>query len=294
MYYERFKSNMFYLIIAILLPLGNMVITKLGVSQNFIEVSYMYLFILVPSVIYILVSNKSFKKVLRLNSVNIKQLAISAFILLALQPITAVAANIMSTLIGNGYNSMATMSGGGNEVSLFMSIFMIAITPAICEEVVMRGIVLNGYRGIPLWKVAIMNGVLFGLFHNDFIQLSYTMVVGIVLTYVVVITDSILPAMLMHFMMNGLSVFIERYPSNIISKFIYWYESTALILVILAAISIVVIILLIKWLKIISINNSTQAIDDKLVEQDNKHDVTFVEWPLMMACIISIVYSVYK
>lgn len=98
----------------------------------------------------------------------------------------------MEYLLGSGfYPPMGETPVMGSGNLFFLSLFIIAVTPAICEEVFMRGVVLDGYRNIPLWKAAIMNGVLFGLFHNNFMQLSYTSIVGIILTYVVVLTNSI-------------------------------------------------------------------------------------------------------
>lgn len=297
MIYERFKSNFIYLIVIIVLPLGNMLMSRLGFHDMFMEISYMYLFILLPVILYIVISKKSFKKVLRLNKLNPQQIFIAMILILFIQPLTALAATIMDYFLGNellpAMEEGMVATGGSNNI--FLSLFLIAITPAICEEVFMRGVVLNGYRNIPLWKAAVMNGVLFGLFHNNFMQLSYTTIVGIILTYVVVLTDSIYPAMIMHFIMNGLSVLMENYPNSIYANFTSWYESNIILMIILSIVSIAAVILLIRWLKKISIQSDDGTVnyeqESLMIHNNERGLVTFVEWPLMLATAISIIYS---
>ncbi|QUI23137.1 CPBP family intramembrane metalloprotease [Vallitalea pronyensis] len=255
----------------------------------------MYLFILLPVILYILIRKKSFKKVLRLHKVSPQQIFITMLLILAIQPMTALAARIMEHLLGHGFfPPMGDMSANGSG-NLFMSLFIIAVTPAICEEVFMRGVVLDGYRHIPLWKTAIMNGVLFGLFHNNFMQLSYTSIVGIILTYVVVFTNSIYPAILMHFVMNALSVLMEKYPTSLYANFTIWYETNMVLLILLAIVSICATILLLIWLKRLSNNSAIESMDasDNSIEASDalNHTITFVEWPLMLATAISVIYS---
>lgn len=305
MNYERFKSNMFYLVIAVLLPLGSFIMNNLGVNENFMEISYMYLFMFIPVILFVINDKRETKEILSLKKVSIKQLLIAVLIVLALQPITALVAGFTQTLLGQGDSMAQGMQDMESNYSLFKALFVIAITPALCEELVMRGVVLSGYKNLSFWKIALMNGVLFGLFHNNFMQLFYTMVAGIVLSYVVLITSSILPAMLMHFIMNAMSVVLERYPSNVFSKFVNWYESDILILCVLSLVSVVVIVLLFRVLKKCSHESKCETTNEDKMEKRStreesintgevtmiKNHVDFVEWPLMMASIISIVYS---
>lgn len=294
MVYERFKSNIFYLIVCIVLVLGNELAYILGIGEGFMEVSYQYLFILIPVILFILITKKSFKKVLRLNMINPLQMVIAILIAIASQPLTSLAAVIMQSLIGSGYSVIQEIDviGSGN---IFFSLFLFAITPAICEEAFMRGVVLNGHRKLPIWQVAIMNGVLFGLFHNNFDQLSYATVFGIILAFVTIKTDSIYPAVVMHFIMNGLSTVNEFYPDNLYARFSYLYESSALGLVIASVISLVAVIFLIKWLVKVSDGNKVDEQEEQAIISEISEPlhpvIAYPEWPLLLGTAISVIYS---
>lgn len=187
----------------------------------------------------------------------------------------------------------------GQSYGIWMSLFVIALTPAICEEVFMRGAVLSGHRNVKLWKAAILNGVLFGLFHNNFGQLFYATAFGIILTFVVVLTDSIYPSIIMHFIMNGLSVLTEFYPNSAYMKFTTWYESNLAVLIPLGVISVAAVVSLLIWLKKISVRKEEhEPIKEEADEQlpaelpdINKNNIAYPEWPLFTATAISITYS---
>ena len=90
----------------------------------------------------------------------------------------------------------------GAENNLLAMIIGLAVLPAVLEETIFRGILLHGYREENLLKLSIMNGFMFGLFHLNLDQFVYAFALGIILTYLVVITNSILSGMLFHFLFN--------------------------------------------------------------------------------------------
>ena len=89
----------------------------------------------------------------------------------------------------------------------------VAIMPALIEEVLFRGII---YRGISDKKMAIfISAITFALLHMNFNQMAYAVVIGLIFGFVVEATGSIIPTMIMHFLINGFSVVI-KYIANII------------------------------------------------------------------------------
>lgn len=106
----------------------------------------------------------------------------------------------------------------GGALALLM---IIALSPAICEELLFRGMLLSGLRRrIPDWAAVIVVGILFGFFHLSLYKLVPTALTGIVFTYLVVRTGSIFASMLAHFALNGLSVLIETgyLPAPVINR----------------------------------------------------------------------------
>lgn len=89
-------------------------------------------------------------------------------------------------------------------------IFVIALSPAICEEVLFRGALVSGFKNrLSDWGVIVLVGVLFGLFHMSIYRFLPTGVTGMMLTYAVVKTGSIYPGIIGHFIVNGSSVLLQ-------------------------------------------------------------------------------------
>ncbi len=112
----------------------------------------------------------------------------------------------------------------GNFLSVF---FVIAVAPAICEEMLFRGMIFHSMKDKYRITVAIaVVATLFGVYHMSLVKFIPTGLLGLVLCYAVYITDSIYPAMLMHFINNGLSVLISYYPEQMEKILPMFYKDT--------------------------------------------------------------------
>lgn len=123
-------------------------------------------------------------------------------------------------------NVNTTFSGimSGNALGVFI---VIAITPAICEEMLFRGMIFHAMKEKYSIRTAIIVvATLFGIFHMSLIKLIPTGLLGMVLCIIVYMTGSIFPAMLMHFINNSFSVLISCYPEQIEKIFPIFYSNT--------------------------------------------------------------------
>jgi sodium transport system permease protein len=112
------------------------------------------------------------------------------------------------------------LSGGNTPVGLMVLLLVIAVSPAICEEVMFRGVLVSGLRNrMPQWATILTVGVLFGLFHLSVFKILPTAVMGLFLTYLTVRSGSIYFGMLGHFVNNALAVLLgtENFPGAVIS-----------------------------------------------------------------------------
>ena len=94
-------------------------------------------------------------------------------------------------------------------------VFLLAVTPAVCEEIVFRGVLLGGTRSLTPFRAIVLNGVVFGLFHVSFetvVRFLPTAYLGIVIAYAVQRTGSLFVGMLMHFMNNATIVLVASIP----------------------------------------------------------------------------------
>ena len=89
-------------------------------------------------------------------------------------------------------------------------LLLIAVTPAICEELVFRGVLLQGLaRELSPTRAIVGSAVIFGAFHLSFetvIRFLPTAWLGLLMGYVVWRTRSLFTSMLMHFINNGTAV----------------------------------------------------------------------------------------
>lgn len=89
-----------------------------------------------------------------------------------------------------------------------IAFFVIAVMPAVCEELVFRGVLYRGYRKCGSVVAIVTTAVLFGFMHMNPNQLPYAITVGILFAAVNEMTGSILPSVLFHLYINGRSVVV--------------------------------------------------------------------------------------
>ena len=87
-----------------------------------------------------------------------------------------------------------------------------------------RGVILTVLRRYGDAFGIFVSALLFGFLHGNFIQTPFAFIVGLVLGYVTVYTGSMLPAMIIHFLNNTVSILMS-YLSGIIA-----FENLALII----------------------------------------------------------------
>lgn len=105
--------------------------------------------------------------------------------------------------------AMERLIGFGTQPLWFL-LLVLALSPAICEEVVFRGAVLSGLRKhLPWWALLLCVGIAFGVAHISIHRMMLTALSGIVLTYIVWRSGSIFPGMLTHFLINATGVLLQ-------------------------------------------------------------------------------------
>ena len=111
-----------------------------------------------------------------------------------------------------GLEQLVTADSAGRLAWLLL---LLAVTPALCEEAVFRGVLLGGTGEAEPWRRVVLNGVVFGLFHLSFetvIRFLPTATLGMVIAWAVLRTGSIWVGVLMHFLNNGAIVVLASTP----------------------------------------------------------------------------------
>lgn len=97
------------------------------------------------------------------------------------------------------------------EAPLVQILLLVAVVPAVCEELAFRGFILSGLRhwGSP-WRAIVVSAVLFGLSHAIMQQSLVAFVLGLLVGWVAVRTGSVWPGMAFHLAHNALVVLAGR------------------------------------------------------------------------------------
>lgn len=94
---------------------------------------------------------------------------------------------------------------------LWQVLLVMALTPALCEELAFRGFILSGFRHLGRkWRAILFSAILFGVTHAVFQQSIITCVVGILIGYIAVQTGSIWPGIAFHVVHNSLAMSLSR------------------------------------------------------------------------------------
>ena len=95
------------------------------------------------------------------------------------------------------------------QIGVIPLLFIVAVTPAICEEVMFRGAMLSSFRRrMPAWAAILLVGLLFGIFHLSVHRLLLTALSGVLLTWIVYRSRSLAHGVLAHFLINGSAILV--------------------------------------------------------------------------------------
>lgn len=113
-------------------------------------------------------------------------------------------------LTSMGYEFSSSSSTGSVTIwTLVLGLIFTAVLPAICEENLHRGMLLFGNTGMGMKNNILLTGLMFGLLHMNIEQFFYATIIGIFLNFVLYITESVYPCMIIHFMNNGIGVLLS-------------------------------------------------------------------------------------
>ena len=127
-----------------------------------------------------------------------------------------------------------------------LNVVVIALLPAICEELIFRGIIFNGLRrNLKDGWAVVLSALLFALMHGSLEQFVYPFILGMILNVVVLRTGNLLSSIIVHFMNNFLVITIAFIQNMTGFSFmpnqawLFWLLAFLLILVVFAILFII-------------------------------------------------------
>ena len=139
---------------------------------------------------------------------------------------------------------------------LWSLLLVMAVAPAVCEELVFRGFILSGLRHMGhKWLAILVASAFFGITHGILQQSINAFVVGVLIGYLAVQTGSIIPCILFHLTHNSLAMLTTRLKPAMLEEFpilTYFFqpvEGGVMYTAQAAVIGACIGVLLVRWLQ---------------------------------------------
>lgn len=161
----------------------------------------------VPTILFFVITKQNFKETVRLKSMHIGTYFIIPLLVFCITPIITLVNAVSMLFVKNYVSSTITYVVTNN--SFLLTLGLMALMPAIVEELAFRGVILGNYRYSGALSGILMSGFLFGLMHMNFNQMAYAVLLGIIFGIVLEATGSIISTIEMHFCINGSSVLLS-------------------------------------------------------------------------------------
>ena len=204
------RTYSFFLIYIFLNYVSGFIVTAaMGQNGNQMLFSILWQLVFFIPVIYIGVkmSGQKPKEVLSVWKVSPADILLAGTLIIGLMPILSLLSAIMSLFFPN---ASADTLGTASQYPLWMSIISLCIIPAVCEELIFRGIVFSGLKNMELKKACAVGGIIFAVAHFSLQAFLYTFFIGYIFCYIVYRTRSVIPCMVTHFTLNFTQVMMYK------------------------------------------------------------------------------------
>lgn len=171
-----------------------------------------FYFILFPVLLYLVVKKIDIKEALKINKFRV----LPGVLILLISIPAYMGASSLNVLIvyilqSTGYALGESLPAPQSFGDIILAILVVAVSPAICEEILHRGVLLKAYESRGSISAVVISSILFGIFHFDVKNLTGPIFLGMLIGYYVIRTDSIFAGMLAHFANNLLSVLVQYF-----------------------------------------------------------------------------------
>ena len=178
--------------------------------------------LLIPAILFARLHSRNHVGFLRLRSTDVRLVVLSVLGLIALIPVVQWTGAISDSLpwpqvIRDFEKAQMDLIERLllQDFSVTFALSMMAVTPAICEEVLFRGYIQRqAERSMGIWGGILFSGLIFGIYHLRPTQAVPLGLLGIYLAYLTWRSGSIIPAMIVHFANNAFAVALGRFAST--------------------------------------------------------------------------------
>ncbi|MBE6155315.1 MAG: CPBP family intramembrane metalloprotease [Firmicutes bacterium] len=187
-------------------------------SLIFINTSKYFLVSIMPFTIalVVLVSgtlvNFDFKKGLKINKFEFSKFCYSLMMYIAVYIIANFIIQFVAIIFPSVVKDYSVFESFLSFDNLLMSVLVVAVLPAISEEILFRGVIFNSFQKKFGSVIAIIcSALIFGIYHLNWLQSIFAFILGLMLAYTYIKTKSLVVPMILHFLNNLLAVLSSYY-----------------------------------------------------------------------------------
>lgn len=172
---------------------------------------------LIPGLIYILASGFDIRNCFGKTSV--RPMLLIPIILMGMG--VSMAANFAAEIFAQNISIFGLENHAGtietstySTIEIILSAIAISIVPAFAEEFAFRGIVMGVLKKYGRAFALICSSIMFGMMHSNTSQIVFATLLGFIFGYMDLMTDSIVPSVVMHFCNNFYATLMDELESN--------------------------------------------------------------------------------
>ncbi|MBQ3505570.1 MAG: CPBP family intramembrane metalloprotease [Clostridia bacterium] len=203
------------LFFVVLIALSLLGLTK---QENYAQSDwYLYLSFLMPQIafflllLYVLSYSKKPKSVaLKICKCPYKYYVVAILLQIGLLSLSELNSLFLRALEHIGYEGSEILLPSLDGFGFVGVLIVVALLPAVMEEVMFRGVLLSGLRSFKTGWAVVVCGALFSLYHQNPAQTVYQFCCGACFALVVVRSGSVLPTMLSHFLNNAFILVLTK------------------------------------------------------------------------------------
>ena len=190
---------------------GSIAVLKWG----FMGVLAEQLIILIVPLCYLWYLKNDGKKLLQLSIPSVKNTAGGLLLWLGGYMIILVVSSVLSMIFKESSSNMLDTYEMMLDQPFILLAFVIALLPAVGEELLFRGFIFGTMRrSYSVGAAIIISSLIFGAFHMSLVKLLPTALLGGIFAYIGYKSGSIYIGMLLHFLNNLLAVIFMKFPTQ--------------------------------------------------------------------------------
>lgn len=176
----------------------------------------------------------------------------------------------------------------GAPIDIILMLIRIAVIPAILEELMFRGVILSSLKPCGNTLAIVVSSILFSFMHANFAQIPFALLVGLMLGFIAVKTNSLLISMILHFTNNlwscVLTIIVEEIGENIATTLV------SVTYIIAIALGVIALIYSLKTQKqFFKLNDN-----EKLIPFKNGITTTLTSPFIIVFFIVAIILAIYN